>query len=946
MKGFWRICWTSLAPVQSEPVSGSRMRGFWWICWMVSLCGADSLLLSALMGNSSLGAEEAKAGKTSWTIFLANDNCPDYTWGLTETQTRQAFADIVRAHLDEMTRTDHQAPENQNRYNAAVTQEVLCFVEKYPQRRQELIQRIREGRLYVSPYLCNSLWAFQDVEGLLRTFYPARRLERDWALPKIDCAHHIELPSLPWGHATLLAGCGIKYLTLPYLAYDSTFNSLKVPPVFYHEGPDGSRVMVWLDVHLSSRAGYTQAAQLLQSLDRLAEQWLAHYARLGAAYPVRLLLASGTHGDISPQSWKQARQFAEAIIRYNARPDRKAKLLNATFPMFWQQIQQQQDKTPWLPTIRGDFGHSWDLWPVSLAKYAAQMRSGQRQILAAEALLSIAALSNPRISEQSLSDRRRAEWCWAMLSDHAWNGSNPENQRHNAQLRRQWAEELSQRADKLTRLAWEALGAKKSTAKLLLFNPLSVPRKALVCLEVDDSENIQLLYHDRPLPVQIVPGRDGKNRLCFVSPEIAGFGLCQLQCRRLPTSGAQKSLDQFGLVSLQASGRDNSNQISISQISPTDSAPLDSGSRQANLVHATPEKLEGPFYRAMVDRKTGGLASLFHKPTGKELLPPTKENQPHRSLCQSVYFDGQEHTLQDVAVQVISTGPVLARLRIAGRLAEIKLATYVTLYAELDQVDFELQVHKPLTTKENRFCQVFPLLGEGANLRVATTGAVIRPFTQPQGDLVPGADTRRFAVQEYVDCFTDSLAVTLALVDAFVLRTDLEPITIESIGNDQNYREVTKDQDEQTEFTIRYSLQARSGGYDGAAAMAFARSAATPLCYFWGQLSEAAQPEGAWGKEMSFGLPERLRLPPVQVDPRRAVATCLKPADDPKAGGIILRIWETAGHSGPIELPIVGFQKAIPTDLLERDQQPVPVQNGRIRLPLRAHGFTAVRLLP
>ena len=38
-------------------------------------------------------------------IIIANDTCPDVTWGFTEAQTRQAFADLIAAHLDEMTRT-------------------------------------------------------------------------------------------------------------------------------------------------------------------------------------------------------------------------------------------------------------------------------------------------------------------------------------------------------------------------------------------------------------------------------------------------------------------------------------------------------------------------------------------------------------------------------------------------------------------------------------------------------------------------------------------------------------------------------------------------------------------------------------------------------------------------------------------------------------------------
>jgi len=196
------------------------------------------------------------------TICVANDNCPDYTWGLNEEQTRQAFADVVKGHLDEMQRTDGQPAENRDRYNAAVTQELLCFLEQYPDRKDELIRRVKEGRLYVSPYLCNSLWALQSFEGAVRTFYPARRLEGEWGI-RIRYAHHIELPSLPWGHATILAGCGFRGLTVPYYGYDSTFPSLKNPPVFLHEGPDGSRVVVVLDQWASQKASYMQGASLL-----------------------------------------------------------------------------------------------------------------------------------------------------------------------------------------------------------------------------------------------------------------------------------------------------------------------------------------------------------------------------------------------------------------------------------------------------------------------------------------------------------------------------------------------------------------------------------------------------------------------------------------------------------------------------------------------------------
>ncbi|MDW8077350.1 MAG: hypothetical protein RMJ16_00525 [Thermoguttaceae bacterium] len=822
----------------------------------------------------------------SWTIFITNDNCPDYTWGLTEEQTREAFAEIVRAHLDEMTRTDPQPFENRNRYNAAVTQEVLCFVEKYPDRKEELIARIKEGRLYVSPYLCNSLWAFQDVEGLLRTFYPACRLEREWGIPWSTSAHHIELPSLPWGHATLLAGCGIKYLTVPFLGYDSTFSSLKVPPLFYHEGPDGSRVMVCLDVFASARRGYTQGAHVLQLGDRVYSDWLAYYAGLGDRYPFRVVLASGTHGDISPRSGKQARAFAEQIIRANARSGGKVRYVNATFPMFWEAVEKSGLPRPPLGVVRGDFGHSWDLWPVSLSRYVSMMRIGQRRLLAAEALLAVASALDSEVNTRTIADRRQAEWYWAMLSDHAWNGTDSANKDHNAQLRRKWAEGLLALADRLTSVGWEALGAVPSAGDLVLFNPLSFGRKAPVFLPLDTDQTFQVIFEGKELPSQIVLAGD-KRVLCFISPEVPPFGFAEVKLVTVDKPRPQK-------VPFVFEG----------------------------------DTFEGPFYRATVDRKTGGLSSVVHKPTGKELVVRKQGEDGLAALCESRYHDGQEHRFAQGAVAVDNLGPVCARLKITGKVGPIDVTNYVTFYSELDQVDFELHVHMPRTEKENRFWQIFPVCAEGSIIRLATTGAIIRPQPQPVGDLVPGADTRRFAVQEFVDCSTADSGVTIALVDPFVLRMDLTPISIQSLGNDQNYREVTRDQHGHEDFVIRYALTARQGGWNGAAAMAFARSATCPVLVFRGRL-----------------LKER-NYPRVSVDPRRAVATCLKPADDPAAGGVILRIWETAGRSEPLEIGLQGFGRACLTDLLERDLGPLTINKGMVRVDLKAHGFAAVRLLP
>jgi hypothetical protein len=796
---------------------------------------------------------------SEWTIYITNDNCPDYTWGFTEEQTRQAFADIVKSHLDEMNRTDKESTENRDRYNMAVTQEALCFVEKYPERKDELIQRIKEGRIYVSPYLCNSLWAFQSIESAIRTFYPALRLEKEWGI-NFDVAEHIEEPSLPWGVVSILAGCGIKWLSNPFYGYDSTFKGLTNPPVFVYEGPDGSQIRVAMDPWACLSASYMQGSRLLGNPGIISSEWLPHYSLQKA------ILASGTHGDINPNSGSQTQGFANGIINYNNSPDNHPKLINAILPQFCSAIDKLEEKSPFMTKIKGCFGHSWDLWPVSLAKYVTDMRENDRTFLSVESLISMACQVQTELKEATRPNRERAEWCLSMLSDHAWNGTDDNNKRHNADLRRKWNEELSQINQNLIKKAWETLKL-KNEPYITLFNSLSVPRSELVCIESSEDAGL-------PIENQFV-NEDGKNFIYFVSPEIAGFRFKTLKFENFIKSSSEK-------------------------------------------VKAKDFELESPYYHLKLDSATGGISSLVYKPTGTEIV-----EKIGRTLCQTVYFDGHEHILTDVKSEVVAIGNVLARLKVTGTASDIKVTNFITVYADLDRVDFDIRINKPVTTKEERLCQVFPILKD--LLRIETTGAVIRPKLQPEGDLLIGADTRRFAVQGFIDfSMPDGFGVTIATLDAFVLRLDLDQITFEALGNDQNYREVVKDQNGVTDFRFRYSLTAHTGGYNEAQAFAWSRSVANPLLITIGYIDEQTNKS-------------------IVVPPERAIATCMKPAED---DGYIMRLWETYGQSGEIELAIKGYQKAIQTDLLERDQRELPIVNDRVRLNLNAHGFASLKFIP
>jgi hypothetical protein len=167
----------------------------------------------------------------------------------------------------------------------------------------------------------------------------------------------------------------------------------------------------------------------------------------------------------------------------------------------------------------------------------------------------------------------------------------------------------------------------------------------------------------------------------------------------------------------------------------------------------------------------------------------------------------------------------------------------------------------------------------------------------------------------------------MASLDAFMLRLDQGALAFEALGNDQNWKEVTQDQNGETQFRFRYSLRAHSPGYANAAAMAWSRSVAATKVATSGKLPIK------W-----------LDRPFLEIDSARALATCLKPADDTMASQVIVRVWETSGAGGPLAIYVPGYRKAKETDLLERERGELPVNKGRVSVNVRGHGFAAVKL--
>jgi hypothetical protein len=690
-----------------------------------------------------------------WRIYISHDCCNDFTWGNDETSTRDNLAEMLRAHLDVMTKTDNHDPDERDHYTATTFIEAVCFLQKYPERKDELVRRTKEGRLTLSPWLCNTQWGSMSPEGTLRAMSAARRLELETGIP-ISYGNHSEMPSLPLGVVPLLAGAGVKWVVVPWLLFDTVWAKLETPPIICHEGPDGSQVKFIFDHYASMRGLYIQGLKILENPQHIPE-WTAHYESLGESYPLTAFFAAGTHHDLFPDKRFEIEPLNQKLSDINRSRD-DVRLVNASLTRFVNEVGEPNAQK--FPVEKRSFGISWEAWPVGLAGIMAKVRLVERAYYDAEALLALATLKEPRELEYTEAARHRADDVIAMLGEHAWNGMNERSHRINQHLRRNWAGELEMLGETLSVRAQEVLTTQED-GQYTLFNPLGQARRDIV--RVAETHRFSVSQNWRPFVQQQVL-EDGVWNTVFVSPEVAAFS-----------------------------------SVDFHQSNPTVLPPLPE-------TAATDSSLENIHFSLKLGDKNPGLASLVHRATGAEL------RVGDLNIAETIWWAGKRIPLEVTSCELLSHGPVLTRLAQHSSGPGLDVTTFVTAYPDFDHIDIEVRLHKTVFHDHERVTQVFPVAKKDAVPLAQTPGAFLRVAPSPHGDLHPDADRTRLALDNFVQVTHDKGLCSIATLESYLLRPDLGLLSIECLGNDQNSPEVSHDQGGDRHFRFRYRLRFDAAG--------------------------------------------------------------------------------------------------------------------------------------
>lgn len=109
-----------------------------------------------------------------------------------------------------------------------------------PERKQKLEKAIRSGNVAVQAYPFIMHTETSELEDMVRSLNISSTIARKYGVPLPIAAKNTDVPGQSWLVPTLFTHAGIKMLALGGPLVNKT---LGLPPVFWWEGPDGSRLL-------------------------------------------------------------------------------------------------------------------------------------------------------------------------------------------------------------------------------------------------------------------------------------------------------------------------------------------------------------------------------------------------------------------------------------------------------------------------------------------------------------------------------------------------------------------------------------------------------------------------------------------------------------------------------------------------------------------------------
>lgn len=196
-----------------------------------------------------------------------------------------------------------------------------------PERREKLLQAVKQGRLAVHAMPFSLQTETLDLEDLVEGLTYSANLTRENGLPLPRAAKMTDVPEHTWVLPTLLKHAGVNFLQV---GSNSGSKPMQVPSIFWWEGSDGSRLLTAYSPEYGT--------DLLPPKDWPYHTWLA------------VIMTSDNHG---PPTTEQVNK----LIQQAAQELPGVKLKFGKLEDFYDAF--MAEKNNHIPVLRGDMPDTW-----------------------------------------------------------------------------------------------------------------------------------------------------------------------------------------------------------------------------------------------------------------------------------------------------------------------------------------------------------------------------------------------------------------------------------------------------------------------------------------------------------------------------------------------------------------------------------------------------------
>ena len=808
-----------------------------------------------------------------------------------------------------------------------------------PERQQKVLAAFKSGRfaLHALPFTVQT--EMYEPETLVRGLGIASRLAREAGLELPRAAKMTDVPSHSWLLPTLLRHAGVDFL---HLGCNPASSSPRVPPLFWWEGPDGSRLLT-----MYSAAGY--GTGLEPPANWPYKTWLA------------FVMTGDNQGPPKPEEVK-------ALLDEAARKYPGVKVRIGTLSDFSDRILAEK---PTLPVVRGDMPDTWIHGPMSDPAGVITARETEPALAAAESLGTLLAAWGVKVpdSAQTVADAYEQS---LLYFEHTWGGALSWVTRYGSPkgtgTADNWGYGAKWRADmetgrfKRLQESWQEHSAYSQAAHNLVTPLLADNLRALASAVGVKGRRI-VVYN--PLPWT----RDG-----MVAVNVGAVGMAAVR----PAAGGEATPAAMEGPTVRFLARD------VPPLGYRVYVPVRAATPAAGLnADEGAALIENQFLRITLDPARGTIASMVDKRSGRELvdrnasqgfgqylyerfdatqieafikdyvklnsdwgfaelgkpnLPPASA-APRRMLSPTKWTLSAERSPAAVAAVLRyrpePPEPKPGRTAASGRdtsTLAYAVTMKVTLPAAAPYAEIELTLDKPADPWPEAGWISLPFNVEQPRFRVGRGGSII----DPAADIVSGSNRYLFAVESGVAVMDpqgrgaavsglDTPLVSLGAPGLWKFGWDdfaKKPAVYFNLFNNQwttNYRFWNSGK-----FTYRFRVWSFDAWQPEPALITPALEARQPL--------RAAVSDGPAGPldstQAGIGLS------------RRGIAvTAFGP--NPDGQGTLLRVWEQAGASGEVKLTLPAtspFTKAVPVNLRGQPAgEPLVLNSGEFRFSLPAY---------